>query len=63
MPTKRTFEEVAKIIKRRNDQLEREKHNIPANLLINYVANDLADFFARENTNFNRDKFIEACGM
>jgi hypothetical protein len=64
MLTKQTFKAIAEIIKEaRSEQLYRENNNIPSDLIVNYIANDLADFFAKENPQFDRDKFIAACGI
>ena len=58
MPTERTFKAVAEIIKKHYHAANRH-----ADLPFENLADDLADFFARENPNFDRNKFMEACGM
>jgi len=33
------------------------------NTAIAHIASDMADYFAEENPNFDRDRFLTACGV
>lgn len=55
MVTKKDFEAVAEIISsNRGDGVE---------YTLDMIAINLADYFAEQNPNFNRDRFIKACGL
>jgi len=32
-------------------------------MVIKHIAEDLADYFASENQNFDRERFLKACGI
>lgn len=56
MIVEKDFKAVAKII----------KNNCDGGLddtLVKIVAEELADYFTEQNPNFNRERFIEACGL
>ena len=58
--TKRHFEAIAAII-RRLSTIHVPDENGQGMLLT--VTNDLADYFATVNSNFDRQRFLSACGF
>ena len=52
--TKKHYEAIARII----DIVAHDKHKHPHN-----VAYQLADYFQTDNKNFNRTRFLQACGI
>ena len=62
MLTKKYFKEIAKIIQAELSNGGWRERVIPYITLQN-TANSLADYFAKENTRFDRTKFINACGF
>jgi hypothetical protein len=55
MLTRKVFEEQAAIIKKHLPKVGRE--------FSHEMASDLADYFERENPRFDRERFLEACGL
>ena len=62
MLTKKYFIAIAKIIKdsKYNGNTQECKIGNAANYVL---ASNLADYFQKENINFDREKFIKACGF
>jgi hypothetical protein len=66
--TKKHFIAIAAQIKFRKEQVE-NRHIVPdaeiviSVFMLNRVASDLADIFARENKSFDRARFLTACGL
>jgi len=65
MITKKDFKAIAKII-------EDNAHEIDGDCLVynhyivmprNTLVIELADYFAKQNPNFDRQKFLDACGL
>lgn len=65
--SKRDYEAIAASIKARRDLVEEEVTvgHIRFTTLITLarMARDLADVFEASNPRFDRDKFLEACGL
>jgi len=59
MMTKKHFEKIASIFKEDNVswRVELELNTY------NRLAHKMADFFATENPQFNKEKFLQACGV
>ncbi len=55
MLTRKVFEAQAAIIKEHLPKVGRE--------FSHEMASDLADYFERENPRFDRERFLEACGL
>jgi stalled ribosome rescue protein Dom34 len=57
MFTKQHYKAIAEIVKRRVDT--------STSCLISpaMLSKELADYFAKDNPNFDRDKFLAACGI
>lgn len=51
--TKKDFEAIARILKSKDGRID----------AVEMIAEDLADLFAADNPRFDRDRFIEACGI
>lgn len=62
MMTRKDYIEVAKAIKQRADETERNDR-IGEHVMCNIIAGDLADIFARDNGRFDRYRFMMACGV
>lgn len=64
--TKRDYEAIAAIIKERREAAGKAKSG-PTRLTIRFtaaaIARLLADYFASANPRFDRNKFLEACGL
>lgn len=56
MLTKRHFQETARIIAKARTLTSRDE------AIIDWLANDFADYFGNENPRFDRPKFMQACG-
>lgn len=56
--TKKHYEAIAKII-----QLYKAIESHSDKRMCYYIAHDLADYFQTDNKNFNRERFLEACGI
>lgn len=59
--SRKHYREVAEIIKTERVANPGMSPETEATLL--RVASELASMFKRDNSNFNRDKFMEACGL
>ncbi|QWY83406.1 hypothetical protein [Rhizobium phage RHph_X3_9] len=59
--TKRHYVEVAAIFKRKLSEPYPQDERRTA--LLKDIAKELADMFKRDNGNFQRDKFLDACGF
>lgn len=53
MMTKKHFEEIARVLDYYKDESS----------VTQDIASDFADIFAKENPNFNRARFLKACGV
>lgn len=60
--TKKDYELIAFPIKRQIDYANR-KYNGDRWLTVSVIAKDLADLFAQANPRFDRNKFLQACGI
>lgn len=64
--SRKHYTEAAEIVKR---NLERATDGVPedmagnAEFALKNVANDLADMFKRDNSAFDRSRFMDACGF
>ena len=61
MFTKKHYKAIAEIIENRagiNNYVYAEERTHALS-----IANDLADYFAKNNPRFDKDKFLEACGL
>jgi hypothetical protein len=70
--TKKHFEAIARIIKANMDHAKTwddaaagfdEGYGVGFGMGAQTVADDLADYFAKENPRFDRDRFLKACGV
>ncbi len=61
MVTKKDFEAVAKIVKIICEQWPGRMGG--AGAPAGFLVNRLAGYFAEQDPNFNREKFIKACGL
>jgi hypothetical protein len=43
--------------------LEQAEENILASLIVKSIAEDFADLFAKDNPNFDEERFLDAVGM
>lgn len=55
--TKQHYEAIAQIIRQNKPAPNEHGHYI-----ITHIAEELADFFRRDNNRFNETKFLVACG-
>lgn len=62
MLTKKDFKAVAEIIRKRKNRCELDRH-LQAGFGVDAIKCDLADYFATQNPRFDRDKFMQACGL
>ncbi len=63
MFTKQHYKAIAEIIK---EKVEYAKAFTGTAFTVNtclYIAEDLADYFTKDNSQFDHDKFLEACGL
>ena len=60
MFTQQYYKAIAEIIKKANEDYN---GGTPADMLLMCIKTDLADYFEQDNPNFDRDKFIAACGV
>ena len=62
MLTRKVFEQVAASVKKSVDKAD---ETLDANLygFAAEMANELADYFQKENPRFDRDRFFNACGL
>ena len=62
MLTRKVFEQVAASVKKSVDKAD---ETLDANLygFAAEMANELADYFQKENPRFDRDRFLDACGL
>ena len=62
MLTRKVFEQVAASVKKSVDKAD---ETLDANLygFAAEMANELADYFQKENPRFDRDRFFKACGL
>lgn len=65
MVTKKDFEAVANIIEDNATEIDGDCLAFSHYIIIprNTLIMELADYFAEQNPNFNREKFIKACGL
>ena len=64
MLTRKYFYSIAGIIKGIPAKMELEYDDIPVcEQSLKLIANDLADYFAEDNPQFNRERFITACDL
>lgn len=64
--TRKHFQRVAGILRRTRHTVCIDSDvddNDPELLALRSVAEQLADYFAEENPNFDRKRFLEACGV
>lgn len=57
------YREVAEIIKRQRELAPPTQAGYAVAGVLANVASELADFFKRDNSRFDRAKFMEACGL
>lgn len=57
------YEAIAEIIKSRIEYVSVFTDHTMAKGTCNGIATELADYFAKDNPRFDRDKFLEACGL
>lgn len=60
MLTRKHFRTVAEILK---EAREDYAGGTPTELVLDYIENYLADFLATQNPNFDRERFLRACGL
>lgn len=60
MMTRKDYKAIADIL---NDQQADFNEGDDGNLLLKIVAHRLSSYMAQDNPNFNRSKFLEACGV
>ena len=65
MLTKKDFKAVAEIIADNlpQDKISRNDYLSGKKDALDWTANDLADYFITQNPQFDRDQFIQACGL
>lgn len=64
--SKRDYEAIAAIIKERREAADKVKSGhirFTTRFAAAAIARLLADYFASANPRFDRDKFLEACGL
>jgi hypothetical protein len=62
--TKRHFEAIARIFAlRAGFDMSTIDYDNGYNTAVARLANDMADYFETENPRFDRDRFMEACGL
>lgn len=65
--TKRVFEQVAQSLRHRREREANATHQgagtAAAVATTDAIAKDLAEIFRDQNENFNRDRFLRACGL
>lgn len=62
--TRKDYQSIADALVRAQFRMEDTLGNVSAANMCAYdVADSLAREFARENPNFNRDRFMKACGL
>ena len=62
MLTRKVFKQVAASVKKSVDKAD-ETLDINLYKFAGEMANELADYFERENPRFDRDRFFNACGL
>lgn len=60
---KKDFKAIAEIIKDNTDEICDDNHSHFMILPRNRVAFELADYLATQNPRFDRQKFLNACGL
>lgn len=64
MLTKKHFKAVAEIIKTEYDFiLENDYRDVDSKDTVTNIIYKLADYFAMQNLRFDRERFMEACGL
>lgn len=66
--TKKHFEAIAALFSEAMEDMTDYSHKDTGYIIgraagIEAMAEEMADYFALINPNFNRDKFLDACGM
>ena len=61
--TRKHYVAIANILKKEYDDAMYRTENFSEPKLIQDVAENLADYFATDNGNFDRARFLEACGV
>lgn len=57
--SKKDYTRFAKIIKEALLGTE----SVAQRVTVTFIALSMADYFAEDNSNFDRDRFLQACGM
>lgn len=65
MFTRKHYAAMADLVSSRVKQMSVERHPCQsyAQRSIAQMAQEMADYFAKDNPKFNRAKFLEACGL
>lgn len=62
MFTKQHYEAIAEIIHKRTPRKDRIGQLVPNETAV-LIAADLADYFIQDNPQFDRERFLSACGI
>ena len=60
MFTRQHYEAIAEILKEAGEDWQ---GGTPTECIIYGIRDQLADYFAQDNERFDREKFLEACGL
>lgn len=63
MVTKKDFKAIAEIIEQGTTEIHDEQYSHFQVLPRNNIVHELADYFAEQNSRFDRQKFLNACGL
>lgn len=63
MFTRQHYKAIAEIVKGQKELADVFAHKQFATQRISDIAKGLADYFAKDNPRFDRDRFLEACGL
>ncbi len=63
MFTRQHYKAIAEIIAKRKPSFTTTREDIGKMTVCRYITKDLADYFAADNEQFDRQKFLAACGL
>lgn len=61
--TKKDYELIARIFAKNMGEKATEGRTLPVKTVVEATARQFADVLSRENTRFDKDKFLKACGI
>ena len=61
--TRKDYRAIAECIRTVRDRMVNDGHSVEYADYMEWIAHELADTMKRDNANFKRDLFLEACGI